>query len=104
MFTENGNFFLLSSAVEATMVLSLEISGLSYVNPSAMRQFFIFFDVRWSFSFHHVFSDAGSTKHHCLGLNWAAYAATSLALCKQVSVLPFFVHSMSFNKDMNMIR
>ena len=44
------------------------------------------------FAFHHVFSDADSRKHQCLRWNWVANAATSVALRKQVSVLPFFVH------------
>ena len=55
------------------------------------------------FPFHHVFSDAGRRKHHCPGLNWVANAATSLALCKQVSVFPFIVHSKLLNIDMKMI-
>ena len=54
-------------------------------------------------AFHHVFSDAGPKKHQCPRLNWIANAATSLVLCKQVSVLPFFVRSMSLNTDMNVI-
>ena len=53
--------------------------------------------------FHHVFSDAHSRKQQCPGLKCAAKAATSLALCKQVSVLPFFVRSMSLNIDKIMI-
>ena len=108
MFPENGIFFLLFPTVEATMVLSLEISGEKYESfmcqPSAIRQYIIFFDVDWSLSFHHVFSDAASQKHQRPGLCWAGNAVTSLSLRKQVSVLTFFLHAMSWNKDMNMIR
>ena len=43
-----------------------------------------------AFPIHHVFSDAGPRKHQCPGLNLVANAATSVALCKHVSALPFF--------------
>ena len=52
------------------------------------------------FALHHALSDAGSKKHQCRGLNLVANAATSVALCKHFSVLPFFLHSMSLNIDM----
>ena len=52
---------------------------------------------------HHVFSDASSKKHQCPSLNFAAHVASSLALCIQVSVWPFFVQSMSLNIDKIMI-
>ena len=50
-----------------------------------------------------IFSDSGTRKHHCPGVNLVANAATSLALCNQVSVLPLIVHSMSLKIDVNMI-
>ena len=53
--------------------------------------------------FYHVFSDDGAKKHQCPGLKCAAHAATSLTLCKQISVLPFVVQSMSLKFDKNMI-
>ena len=76
---------------------------LEYVKPSVLRQYIIFPGVRFTF-WCHVCSDEGSRKHQCLGLNLVANAATSSGivqtLCKQVSVLPFFVHAMSSNIDM----
>ena len=42
--------------------------------------------------------------HQCPGSNCAANAATSLALCKHTSVLPFLVQSMSLNMDKNTMR
>ena len=38
---------------------------------------------------HDVFSDAGTKKHQCPGLNLVANATTSLALCGKVSVFAF---------------
>ena len=63
----------------------------------------MFLEFRWNLRFHHVFSDAGPRKHQCPGLNSVAHVVTSLALCKQVSVLPSFVHSVCLNIDVNMI-
>ena len=48
---------------------------------------------------HHVFSDAGLRKSQSLGWSWIAHAATSVALCKLVSLSP----PMSSHIDMNMI-
>ena len=52
--------------------------------------------------FHHVFSDASPKKHQCPGLKLAAHAATSLAQCKQISVLPFLMHSVSWLESIDM--
>ena len=71
---------------------------LEYFIPSAMRQYVMFPSGLLGFPFDHFFSDAVPRKHQCLGLNWVANSATSLALWKQVSVFPFLVHSMSLNK------
>ena len=77
--------------------------ALEYVNPSDCDTILFFLRGFAGFPFNHLFSDAGSKKHQCPGLNWVANAATSLALCEQVSVSPFFFHSMSLIIDMNMI-
>ena len=64
----------------------------------AMLHCSIILGICWDVLFH-VFSGANSKKHKCPGLNFAANAANSLALCNQISVLPFLVLSMSLNMD-----
>ena len=106
MYQGGGDCLLLSSTVQATVPLSLEISGEKYdtLNMSTICHATTSHDrCSLEFSLHHVFSDAGPRKHQCPGFNWVANAETSVALCKQVSVLPFFVHSVSLNMDMDMI-
>ena len=107
MYLGNGNCFLRSPLVQAIIALSLEISewevwhlNMSHIGNATTS------NCPWGSlecPFHNVLSDAGSRKHQCSGLNLVANAASSLALCKQVSVLPFFVQSMQLNTDMNMI-
>ena len=103
MSLESDNLFFISSTVPATMALSLRIPveslTLEYDNHLQCDTAPLSLGLL-DLPFHHVFSDAGPGKHHCPGLNWVANAAASLALCKQISVLPFFVHSMSLNIDM----
>ena len=100
----SGKFFLLSSSVQAVMVPSLEILNVKcdtrMCQPSAMRSCPIVLGFSLRCPFYHVFSDANSKKHQCSGLNCVPNAATSLALCKQISILPLFVESMSLNIDM----
>ena len=90
MYLGNVNIFLISSDVQAMMVLE-------YVNHRQMS-------LELGFLFHHVFSDADPEKHQCPGLNVVVKAATSLALCIQMFELSFFVQSVSLNIDMNLTR
>ena len=91
--------------VECTLVNSFSFPQLSkrYWHVKHLQCDNIQFSPRYvGFRSTTYFLTRASKKHQCPGLNWVPNAATSLALYKQVSASPFFVHSMSLNIDMNM--